>query len=338
MKDSRAKRGLIDLLKDSLRKPLAYLSLAVLSSMPGCQIAQVTHMNDIKENKKTPHIVEVVAQHRNYLDDTMPTTTLGQWDLAYQGVKQIRDGFPLNPGIMASGVWSMFFHGLNGIVVPVFYPFTSESRDKIFADQDQSLIKPVPDALASITDTLVSSPIGDTYRTFAGLFSIKSEPFIPRTWTKICYRAKSLVGLKESEKEREEKIDNIMRDKVINYIGHLLPVIHHWASIEGTELYGDKEIARHTPGKGIKLREEYLQGLNLEKVMYRDRSLVIKEGYLNARLPLFHSCLLYPARDAAIIGSAIYPFAKGGNGNGGGGNNGGVDGITGGETGGPGGR
>lgn len=331
MKNLRQKRGLINLLKDSLRKPLTYLSLAALP-FTGCQMAQVTYMENVKANKETPLIAEAMAQHRNYLDDTMPTTMLGQWDLAYQGLVQVKDGFPLNPGMIASGVWGTVFHGINGFIVPVFYPFNSQSRDKIFADQEQSTIKPVPDALANTADFLISTPVGDTYRTFAGLFSIKSEPFIPRAWTKACYRAKSLVGLSESEKSQEEKINRIIKSE--GYLAHFLPVVHHWASTAGREEYNGKEVVRHTSGRGISLRKEYLQGLDLERIMHQDKQLVVKEDAMNASIPPLHALFWYPARDAAIIvgivGASSSAFE--------GGHGGAAEGITGSETGGPGGK
>ena len=82
-------------------------------------------MNNLKEGKETSLPVKVAAEHRNYLDDVMPATTLGQWNLAYDSLNQVGSGLP-NPVPTIEGLWGTVFHGVNGLVVPFTHPFSSK--------------------------------------------------------------------------------------------------------------------------------------------------------------------------------------------------------------------
>ncbi len=338
---NNSRRTLVGIIKDTIRRPLAWVSLAALSMTASCQMAQVEYMKNFKEGKETPILVEQAAKHRNYLDDTMPTTTLGQWDLAYDSLKQIGSGLP-NPFPTLEGIWGTVFHGSSGFIVPFLYPASSKSRSEIFKDiEEKGMIKPAPNGFADTIDAIWSTPFGDAYRTFAGLFTPTSEPFIPRAILKAGYRIKNmLTGLSDVEKAKETKIDSILDDDNhkadgLTYFGHVFPIIHHWWSINGTELYGNRRVTRHAPGRGIRLQENYLSTLDTAKFIYQEKEIFIdNEEYLHASIPFFHSLLLYPARDAAIIGGFLYPLWKKGNGEGNGGSDGG--GLIGGESGGPG--
>ncbi len=335
---NNSSRSLGEIIKSAVKKPLAYALIAGSAFFSGCQIAQVTYMNDLKEGKETPLLVKAAAEHRNYLDDVMPATMLGQWNLAYDSLKQVGSGLP-SPFPTIEGIWGTVFHGVNGLVVPLTHPFSSKSRSEIFADEEeQGIVSPKHDGLAYGIDVAWSTPVGDTYRTLMSLFSSKSEPFIPRTWSEGGYLLKkAIMGLNEQEKSVLAKNECILKDDTLLRAGYAFPVIQHWWNINGTEHFLPEipyviiDAPRHAPGKGIKLQPSYLNGFDRSRIVMEKREIVVQEDRLHATIPFLYSAVLYPARDAAAIGAALYPLWKGGNSGGGKGFTGDIGGDTGGR-------